>query len=109
MLGVQVPERIGNGLRAQRAILTELVQPLRENVFELVAVDPAVDHHMGDVNTLGAIIPCQRLGQAAKTGFRGGEVGEAEPQLVEEHLAEGEGGLVLGLELLDERDGAGLG
>ena len=79
MLRVQVPVRVGDGVRAEHAVLALLLLVLGHALVDLIAVDPAVDDAVGDVDALRAEVARHRLRDRAQPGLGRGEGGEGRP------------------------------
>src|SRR5262245_44571573 len=76
-LPVEVPVCLGDAFDAEQPVLATLGDDFRAVRLEALAIDPAVDHDVGDVQALGAVFARHALRKHAQSGLGGGEMREA--------------------------------
>jgi hypothetical protein len=73
---MQMPIGIGDLVRLEQAIDASFGHPLRRRRAQTLAVDTAIDHHMGNVNILRTEFTCETLRERAQTRLGGREGGK---------------------------------
>src|SRR5258708_29032138 len=71
---MDVPVILRDGVDAEEAVLAAVPHPRRAAAAQTVAVDAAVDHHMGDVNAGGAVFASHALRDHAQPSLGGREM-----------------------------------
>ena len=94
---MDLPIGLGDRVDAEQAVLAALVDDLGAATAQAMAVDAAVDHDVGYVHALGAILARHALRDHAQARFGGGELGksgfatEAARRTGKDHRAPAEG------------------
>ena len=65
LLSVDCPIGVSDSIGIKRAIWPQIIQIITEIGLRPITVDHTVDDDVGNMNTLGAIFPRQRLSQIA--------------------------------------------
>src|SRR5580658_3906597 len=70
---MQLIVRLGNRLWFQQSVDARLTHKLRSRALQLRSVDPTVDHHVRDMDSLRPVLARETLRDRAQARFRGGE------------------------------------
>src|SRR5229473_4694268 len=73
-LAMDLPKAFRDRVDTEQTILAAFRHDLRPRLAEAVAIDPAVDHDMGDVDALRPVFPRHALRDRPEPGFGRGEM-----------------------------------